>query len=63
MHTCYSLCTNEVFNLGLPNLNHPTRNLLSLELQMDALAEQISKRAKLGELEKYKYPPLNPLAV
>jgi hypothetical protein len=29
MYTCYSLCTNEVLNLGLSNFNHPTRLLHS----------------------------------
>ena len=35
--------------LGLTNLNHPTWLLQSLELQMVASAEQMSKR---GELDK-----------
>ena len=49
MHTCYFLCTNEVLNLGLSNLNHPTGLLLSLALQRCFSAEQMGKRAKLDE--------------
>jgi hypothetical protein len=32
-HPLLPICTNEVLNLGLSNLNHPTRLLLSLTLQ------------------------------
>ena len=46
---CYSLCTNEVLNLGLSNLNHPTRLLLSLTLQRCFSAEHMGKSAKLDE--------------
>ena len=49
MHTCYSLDTNEVLNLGLTNLNHPTRHLLYLELQMVASTDQMGKRSLLDE--------------
>ena len=63
MHTCYSLCINEVLNLGLSNLKHPTGLLHSLGLQMVASANQMSKREELDELEMYLYTPLNPLAV
>jgi hypothetical protein len=34
MHTCYSLCTNEVLNFGLSNLKHLTMFLLSLALKI-----------------------------
>ena len=63
MHTCYSLCTNEVLNLGLANLNHPTRLLLSLALQKCFSAEQMGKRAKLNEWNKYFYSPLQNIPV
>ena len=33
MHTCYSLCINEVINLGLSNLKYLTRLLHSLALK------------------------------
>jgi hypothetical protein len=49
MHTCYSLCTNNVLNLGFSNLNHPTRFLLSLALQSVSSAEQMGKRVELDE--------------
>ena len=55
--TSYSLCTNEVLNLGLSNLNHPTRLLLSLALQSVSSVEQMGKRAELDELEMYLYTP------
>jgi hypothetical protein len=56
MHTCYSLCTNEVLNLRLLNLNHPTRLLHSLALQRCFSAEQMSKRPPMDEWDKYLYP-------
>jgi hypothetical protein len=49
MHTCYSLCTNDVLNLGFSNLNHPTRLLLSLALQSVSSTEQLGKRVELDE--------------
>ena len=63
MHTCYSLCTNEVLNLGFSNLNHPTRLLHFLALQKCFLAEQMGKRAKLDKWEKYLYSPLQNIPV
>ena len=63
MHTCYSLCTNEVLNLGLSNLNHPTRLLLSLALQRCFLAEQIGKRPQMDEWDMYLYPPIQNITV
>jgi len=46
MHTCYSLCTNEVCNLGLSNLNNLTRLLHSLVLkwllQLNKWARELS---------------------
>jgi hypothetical protein len=48
------LSPNEVLNLGLENLNHPTRLLLSLALQSISSAEQIGKRASMHEMEGYK---------
>jgi hypothetical protein len=57
MHTCYSLCTNEVFNLGFSNHNLLTRLLHSLALKRCFSAEQISKRAQMDEWEKYLYTP------
>ena len=63
MHTCYSLYTNEVLNLGLANLNHLTRLLLSLTLQSVSLAEQMGKRASMHEMEGYKYPQAKELAI
>ena len=63
MHTCYSLCTNEVLNLGLANLNNPTRLLLSLANQMVSLAEQMGKRGEVDVLEVYSQPQGNKLAI
>ena len=63
MHTYYSLCTNEVLNLGLENLNHPTRLLLSLAHQMVSSAEQMGKRAKLDEQEMYLRTPIQTITV
>jgi hypothetical protein len=44
MHTCYSLCTNEVLNLGFSNHNHLTRLLHSIAHKRCFSAEQMSKR-------------------
>ena len=63
MHTCYSLCTNEVLNLGLANLNRSTRLLLFLAHQMVSSAKQMGKRAKLDEWEKYLYSLLQNIPV
>jgi hypothetical protein len=63
MHTCYSLCTNELLNLGLSNLNHPTRLLHSLALQRCFLAEKMSKRPPTDEWEKYFYPLIQNITV
>ena len=63
MHTCYSLCTDKVLNLRLANLNHPTRLLLSLAHRMISSAEQMGKRDKLDEQEKYLYPPIQNMTV
>ena len=63
MHTCYSLCTNEVLNLGLLNLNHPTRLLLSLALQRYFTAEQLGKRPPMNEWDKYLYPLIQNITV
>ena len=52
--TLATLCTNEVLNLGLANLNNPTRLLLSLAHQMVSSAEQMGKRASMHEMEGYK---------
>ena len=61
MHTCYSLCTNEVLNLGLLNLNHPTRLLLSLVLQRCFSAEKMGKRPQMNKWDMYLYPPFKTL--
>ena len=63
MHTCYSLCTNKVLNLGLSNLNHPTRLLLSLALQRCFLAKQMGKRPQMDEWDMYLYPPIQNITV
>ena len=63
MHTCYSLCTSEVLNLGLSTLNHHTRLLLSLELQRHFTAEQLGKRPPMNEWDKYLYPLIQNITV
>jgi hypothetical protein len=63
MHTCYSLCTNGVLNLGLANLNQPTEHFLSLKLHYVSSAEQMSKRDEFVKLGKYKYSPTTQLDV
>jgi hypothetical protein len=49
MHTCYSLYTNEVLNLGFSNHNLLTRLLHSLAHERCFSAEQMSKRAQMDE--------------
>ena len=63
MHTCYSLCTNKILNLGLANFNQPISLLLSLALQSVSSAEQMGKRASMHEMEGYKYLQTKELAV
>jgi hypothetical protein len=63
MHTCYFVYTNEVLNLGLSNLNHPTRLLHSLLLQMCFSAEQIRKKPPMDEWDKYLYPLIQNITV
>ena len=63
MHTCYSLCTSEVLNLGLSTLNHHTRLLLSHALQRHFTAEQLGKRPPMNEWDKYLYPLIQNIMV
>ena len=63
MHTCYSLCTNEVINLGLSNLNHSTRLLHFLALQRCFSAEQMGKGPLMNEWDKYLYPLIQNIMV
>ena len=56
-------CTNEVINLELSNLNHPTRLLLSLALQRCFSTEQIGKRPQMDKWDMYLYPPIQNITV
>ena len=63
MHTCYSLCTSEVLNIGLSTLNHHIRLLLSLRLQRRFTAKQLGKRPLMNKWDKYLYPLIQNITV